>query len=80
MRAHVLFDDGGRIIAMMHLPEEQSHGRHSFGFVAEAGERVATLEIPVELEVLNARELHVVSRVDLGGGEPRLISASSVKV
>ncbi len=76
MRARVLFDDGGRIIAMMHLPEEQSQGRHSIGFVAEAGERVATVEIPVELEVLNARELHVVSRVDLSGGEPRLIAAN----
>jgi hypothetical protein len=75
MRAHVLFDDGGRIIAMMHLPEEQI-GRYSGGFVAEVGEHVATLEIPVELEVLNARELHVVSRVDLSGGQPRLIHAS----
>jgi hypothetical protein len=75
MKAHVLFDDGGRIIAMMHLPEEQSQGRHSFGFVADAGERVATLEIPVELEVLNARELHVVSRVDLSGGAARLVAA-----
>ncbi len=76
MKAHVLFDDGGRIIAMMHLPEDQSQARHSFGFVAEAGERVATLEIPAELEVLNARELHVVSRVDLSGSVPRLIAAS----
>jgi hypothetical protein len=76
MRAHVLFDDGGRIIAMMHLPEEQLQGRHSFGFVAEAGEHVATLEIPAELEVMSARELHVVSRVDLSGGQPRLIAAS----
>jgi hypothetical protein len=76
MRAHVLFENGGRIIAMMHLPEEQLLGRHSFGFVAEAGERVATLEIPVELEVLNARELHVVSRVDLSGGQPRLVPAN----
>jgi hypothetical protein len=76
MRAHVLFDDDGRIIAMMHLPEEQLQGRHSSGFVAEAGEHVATLEIPAELEVVNARELHVVCRVDLSGGEPRLIQAS----
>jgi hypothetical protein len=76
MRAHVLFDDGGRIIAMMHLSEEQMQGRHSGGFVAEVGEHVATLEIPVELEVLNARELHVVSKVDLSGGQPRLIAAS----
>jgi hypothetical protein len=76
MRAHVLFEDGGRIIAMMHLPEEQMQGWHSSGFVAEAGERVATLEIPAELEVLNARELHVVSRVDLSGGEPRLVAAN----
>jgi hypothetical protein len=80
MKAHVLFDDGGGIIAVMHLPEEQMKGRHSGGFVAEAGEHVATLEIPAELEVLNARELHVVSRIDLSGGQPRLISASSGKV
>ncbi len=80
MRAHVLFDDGGRIIAMMHLSDEQMHGRHSGGFVAEAGEHVATLEIPAELEVLNARELHLVSRVDVSGAEPGLVAVSSGKV
>ena len=59
MKAHVLFDDGGRIIAMMHLPEDQSQARHWFGFVADAGERVATLEIPAEFEVLRDRESNV---------------------
>jgi hypothetical protein len=74
MRAHVLFDEGGAILAMMHLPERPMHGQPDFGFIAEAGEQVATLEIPGELEVLNARQLHLASRVDLSQGTPRLVA------
>jgi hypothetical protein len=74
MRAHVLFDDGGEIIAMMHLPERAILGQPDFGFVADAGEQVVTLEIPGELEVLNARQLHLASRVDLSQGAPRLVA------
>jgi hypothetical protein len=74
MRAHVLFDDGGEIIAMMQLPEKRVHGQPDFGFVADTGEQVATLEIPNELEVMNARQIHLASRVDLSQGAPRLVA------
>lgn len=74
MRAHVLFDDNGEIIAMMHLPERAILGQPEFGFIAEAGEQVATLEVPGELEVLNARQLHLASRVDLSRGSPLLVA------
>jgi hypothetical protein len=74
MRAHVLFDERGEIIAMMQLPERPVHGQPDFGFVTDAGEQVATLEIPGELEVLNARQLHLASRVDLSQGVPRLVA------
>ena len=74
MRAHVLFDEGGEIVAMMHLPEKPLQGQPDFGFITDAGEHVATLEIPGDFEVMNARQIHLASRVDFSQGTPRLVA------
>jgi hypothetical protein len=75
MRVHVLFDEDGQILAMMQLPDKLLAGQPEFGFIAEAGERVATLKVPLGFEVLNARELHLTMRVDLSQAEPRLVES-----
>jgi hypothetical protein len=80
MKACVLFDRTGRIVAMMYVsgePEKVTACREQpgFGFVAEPGKRVALLDIPAEFRKLNSRQLQAATKVDLSQETLRLIAA-----
>jgi hypothetical protein len=80
MKACVLFEGTGRIVAMMYVsgePEKVTdcRGQRGFGFMAEPGKRVALLDIPAEFRNLNSRQLQVAAKVDLSQETPKLIPA-----
>jgi hypothetical protein len=75
MKAHVLFDNEGRVGVISHqrngkMGASEKHG----GFLPGAGQHAALLDIPAELAHLKPRELHESVRVEKKGGTPRLVA------
>jgi hypothetical protein len=74
MKAQVLFDNAGKIIGMLHLLSEENSRKGPVATLSpQAGQNLATLNIPAELHHLKPIELHASLRVDLSGGSPRLV-------
>ena len=75
MKAHILFDDEGRVGAMSHSKHGKKGGAVGHGgFLPGAGQHTALLDIPAELEHLKPRELHESVRVEVKEGTPRLVA------
>jgi hypothetical protein len=78
MKAHVLFDEAGRVGAILHLSTETKAANDASrkplaaGFSLREGQQEAILEIPSEVVHLKPRELHDSVHVDLSGASPRL--------
>jgi hypothetical protein len=80
MKAHILFDDEGRVGAMSHnhikkhgYIKKSAAGEHG-GFLPGPGQHTAFLDIPEELAHLKPRDLHDSVRVELKAGTPRLVA------
>src|SRR5689334_10128045 len=82
MKAHVLFDEGGQVHGVLLAMPRQKGGKENLAkeptLTARAHERqrLATLEIPRELEELKPVELHKRLRVETTGGSLRLVAKS----
>jgi hypothetical protein len=72
MKVVVLFDATGTVHALFHPSKEKDAPQ--FHFRPDAGHRVETLEVPVELRHLGPAALHRAVTVELGGGAPRLVA------
>jgi len=67
MKVHVLFDDKGKIGAIVHSKIKTKDGTESEirgGFIVGEGEHMAILDVPAELEHLTSRELLEAVRVE----------------
>lgn len=74
MKAQVLFDKNGKIIGMLHLPAEPSSGKQPVATLRpQAGQQLATFDIPAEFHHLKPAQLHASLHVEHGGGSPRLV-------
>lgn len=71
MHVHVLFDAKGKVHALFHPSTEA--GAPQLEFRPARGQRTALLEVPAELQKLEARELHAAVSVKLHKDGPRLI-------
>jgi hypothetical protein len=79
MKVQVLFDEKGKIDAILHPPVEtkskESKGSRPVAVLRPRDkQRLATLDVPAELQSCSPRELHDSLRVELSGGAPRLVS------
>jgi hypothetical protein len=72
MKAEVVIDDAGNIVAMLH-PAADS-GEPLGALKPSSGQHSAILEIPHSLQHLRPLELHDAVRVEIkGGAPPRLV-------
>jgi len=77
MKAQVVFDKTGKVIGMYHLINKStSKNEPVVSLKPQAGEHVATLDIPAELQHLSPGAIHAAVYVELRGGseQPRLVS------
>lgn len=80
MKVQVLFDESGKIHAMLHPAAETKTSKETSGKRPVAvlrpmeRQRLATLDVPAELLHLKPMEIHGSVRVDLSGGSPRLVA------
>jgi len=74
MKAQVLFDETGKVIAMHHPTAEKGFG---VAFRPTGKQRCEMLDIPKELRHLKPRALHDSVRVELRGGAAHLVSKAA---
>jgi hypothetical protein len=70
MKAEVVIDDAGNVVAMLHPAVDSKEGMPFGSFRLHSGQRSAMLEIPPELQHLKPRELHKSIRVEVKEGAP----------
>jgi hypothetical protein len=67
MRVHVVYDQGGAIVALgVPLPPNYDRSQPRSGAMALEGQQVATLEVPEEFAEAPVRELASRLKVDVG--------------
>jgi hypothetical protein len=74
VKVNVVFDDAGNVLLIDHSIEAGAKSDKQMGSLVLApanGQRIATLDVPSDLEKLAPRELHDAVRVDLSKA-PRL--------
>ena len=81
MKVQVLFDETGKIDAMLHPPPVETkttkgskEPRPVAALRPKGKQRLATLDVPTELRSRTPREIHDSLRVELSGGSPRLVA------
>lgn len=75
MKVIVLFDEEGRVGAMLHPKQGTNEvSEEEGGFLPGPGEHTALVEVPAELADLKSRDLHESVRVDTKGATPRLVA------
>ena len=74
MKVTALFDETGKVHALFHPSGKPD--APVLHFVPAHGQRVATLDIPVELEHLKPHQLHAAVRVEHRSGKPELVKRS----
>ncbi|MFD9815661.1 hypothetical protein [Streptomyces sp. NPDC059080] len=72
MRAHVVYEQDGRIVGLVEI-EDRPAGGVGIRPVAEPGREVAEMEIPDRYRDSRFAELLDVLRVDVGSGTPALV-------
>jgi len=78
MRVQVLFDEAGNVKATYHMRAPTDGRKIPLASLRpQAGEHVATLDIPQELEQLKPGALHASVRVDRSGAMPRLVARAA---
>jgi hypothetical protein len=79
MKVQVLFDETGKIDAILHSPVETTSSKASkqprpvATLRPKAKQRLATLDVPKELHPRTPLEIHESLRVELSEGSPRLV-------
>jgi hypothetical protein len=74
MKVITLFDEAGKVHALFHPSGKPDAPQ--LQFVPAPGQRVETLEVPIELQSLKPEQIHVAVFVDLGSGAPVLAKRS----
>lgn len=74
MKILTLFDDDGRVLALLYPLASADENGPVVAFRPEAGQHAAELEVPTHLEKMEPGELHGAVRVDMQGEYRRLIA------
>jgi hypothetical protein len=75
MKAEVVINEAGNVVAMAHPAVDSTDGMPFGSFRLHPGQRSAILEIPPELQHLKPHELHKSIRVDVKDGLPSRLVA-----
>jgi hypothetical protein len=67
MKALILYDEQGKIIAVSRVVDPQAHGSKftSYGMIPRAGQKVLEIELDKDLESKPLREFHEHHQVDV---------------
>ncbi|HEY4931251.1 MAG TPA: hypothetical protein VII23_06740 [Terriglobales bacterium] len=74
MKVITLFDETGKVYALFHPSSKPD--APELQFAPANGQRVETLEVPVELEHLKPHQLHAAVCVEHRSGKPALVKRS----
>lgn len=77
MHVHVLFDGKGAVHAVFHPSRETNAPQLQFH--PARGQRIALLEVPVELRQLQPHELHAAVQVKVQKDGPRLLARKPLR-